>query len=461
MRLRPALLLALALIAAAAEALPPVPPVLDQAALGVGIQRTMTLLSGSTPERRNRVRILFYGQSITQQEWAAQVADDLRRRFPHADLETRNLAIGGFASQWLVRTFEHDLPAFYPDLVVFHVYGGDREYEEIIRGIRSRTTAEVLMQTDHLTAWPSEARDEADLQRLHDRDLGAWWSERMNRSFLPGCAGRYGCGLADVRSEWERYLRANRLEPRALLKDDVHLNASGCAVMAGIVGQYLVHRPDLPHNAWQDLTTELVVGRDLTLTDGRLTVPFTGNRIDVLAGPAAQPVRAEFTIDGRTPSSFAECQHITRPEPGPWSPLFIRRVGHDAPLLPEDWTLTVTTAAEGKGWSFAVQGSVTGVDGSGSSERDFRSDSGRVVLAAADWFHPRDTALTAGFRMTWSVRALCADHADLAQADPARETAVTVAQGLANGPHVLELRCASAPGQAIRAIRIYRPPVGR
>ncbi len=33
-----------------------------------GIQRTMTLLATSTPQHRNHVRILFYGQSITEHE---------------------------------------------------------------------------------------------------------------------------------------------------------------------------------------------------------------------------------------------------------------------------------------------------------------------------------------------------------------------------------------------------------
>ncbi len=47
--------------------------------------------------------VLFCGQSITEQEWSKQVAGDLRRRFPHADLEIENRAIGGFASQrWKV-----------------------------------------------------------------------------------------------------------------------------------------------------------------------------------------------------------------------------------------------------------------------------------------------------------------------------------------------------------------------
>src|SRR5688500_18350190 len=69
-----------------AETYPPVPPPADASALGRGIQRTMAKLATSTPQRRNTVRVLFYGQSITEQTWSKAVADDLRKRFPHADL---------------------------------------------------------------------------------------------------------------------------------------------------------------------------------------------------------------------------------------------------------------------------------------------------------------------------------------------------------------------------------------
>ena len=131
----------------------PAPPK-DPSQLGLGIQRTMTLLATSTPEHRHHVKILFYGQSITEQEWSKHVAADLRRRFPYADLEIENRAIGGFASQLLIRPAEHDLYPFYPDLLIFHVYGANQQYEQIIHSVRSRTTAEVMMQNDHLTKWP-------------------------------------------------------------------------------------------------------------------------------------------------------------------------------------------------------------------------------------------------------------------------------------------------------------------
>ena len=62
----------------------PFPPVKfpDASDWGKNIQRTMRLLATSTAEKRNTVRILFYGQSITEQKWARLVEDDLRWRFP-------------------------------------------------------------------------------------------------------------------------------------------------------------------------------------------------------------------------------------------------------------------------------------------------------------------------------------------------------------------------------------------
>ena len=121
------------------NAFPPLPPVPDPSQLGLGVQRAMTLLATSTPQRRNHVRVLFYGQSITEQEWSKQVAQGLRKRFPDADLEIENRAIGGFAAQLLIRPAEHDLYPFYPDLVIFHVFGANQQYEQIIKSIRSRT----------------------------------------------------------------------------------------------------------------------------------------------------------------------------------------------------------------------------------------------------------------------------------------------------------------------------------
>jgi hypothetical protein len=447
------------MLACSAADYPPIQPPADPAALGLGIQRTMTLLATSTPSQHHHVRVLFYGQSITEQPWSKMVADDLRKRFPDADLEIENRAIGGFAAQLLVKPAEHDLYPFYPDLLIFHVYGANKEYEDIIRSARSRTTTEILMQTDHANTWPAVITTDDDLKRLDKQDHGAWWSHLMNHVFLPDYAKRYGCGLCDVRTAWVDYLKANTLEPKALLKDGVHLNDYGCFVMSSIISRYLVYRPELPHDAWQDLVKDIAVGTAASFTGHHLKLEVDGNRIDVIGGSAPAAVKATFLIDGKKPSEFAECHAITRSKPGPWSALFLTRVDHEAPLRTEDWTLTITKVADdGKSWSYDVRGSLTGADGSGDSTTNFRSASGLVLIDQKSWFRG-PPALKVGYAITWSVKPLAVDAAQFLQSDATREQAVTIAQGLSNGTHTLEIDTEGDPGSAIHAIRVYRPPV--
>lgn len=161
----------------------PTPDLGDVTQRGRNVQRTMRLLAESTPEHRNTVRILFYGQSITAGAWPDRVIADLKRRFPHANILSENRALGGFAAQNLVKTAETDLYDFQPDLLVFHVFGSDLEYENIIRRTHERTTAEILLQNDHLKATDSidEDTDPAKVDRSN-------WTAFMNFSRLPGIA---------------------------------------------------------------------------------------------------------------------------------------------------------------------------------------------------------------------------------------------------------------------------------
>ena len=68
-------LITLFCLAAAATEEASYPPVKfpDVSGWGRNVQRTMRLLATSTAEKRNTVRILFYGQSITEQKWSAMV----------------------------------------------------------------------------------------------------------------------------------------------------------------------------------------------------------------------------------------------------------------------------------------------------------------------------------------------------------------------------------------------------
>ena len=451
--------------AAGKAAFPPPKPPKDDSTFGTGIQRTMTLLATSTPERRNTVKVLFYGQSITEQDWWKQVADDLRARFPNADLVIENRAIGGFASQLLVKTAEADLYPFYPDLLIFHVYGSHIEYENIIARVRQRMAAEVLMLTDHVT---SEKDFEEETDRAQIRCEGKMWNSFMNFVFLPDTAKKYGCELADLRGEWKAYLRENGLAPKALLKDGVHLNAHGCYLMAELVKAHLRYLPQAPDAAWKDLARTYEVGKDVKWEGGRLALEVEGNRIDVIAAKGGGAgAKARVLIDGKSPSEFPGCYAVTRTTAYPMSNWpCLKRVMWEKPLILEDWTVRLKDVSDdGKQFAFEVAGSKTGPAGEGKAAEKFVSASGRVVIEPDDWnlAYARQVfgrPLPQGYEVKWKVVPMFVDaYAAPEVKDLTKETVVTVAQGLPNERHRLEIIAAAGAVPPIRAIRVYRPPV--
>ncbi|MFN0122477.1 MAG: SGNH/GDSL hydrolase family protein [Blastocatellia bacterium] len=427
---------------------------------GRNIQRTMTLLATSTPQRRNTVRILFYGQSITEQRWSKLVAEDLRRRFPHANLIIENRAIGGHSSPRLVKTMESDVFPFYPDLVIFHVYGDDGDYERLIRAIRARTTAEILLQTDHLRRNDDLAKEETDPAKITRGKT--MWDSWMNYVFLPHLAREVGAELVNQRELWKAYLRDHQLTPGQLLQDDVHLNQHGNYLMAEIVRAYLRYDPKLKRAGDAGAVTTYQVGQDLHWRGGKLSLPFEGNRVDVIVGKgSAKP--AEVRIDDRAPSSFPELYAFNRVTHYPQStwPTMLR-VQAGKPLLVEDWALTLTElSADYKQVKFTLAGSRTGADGTGVSTERFVSNSGRVVIEPDDWnleycLRVFKRPLNPDFNIEWKVMPQFVDEfVAPALQEAGLETVVTLAQGLPNGKHRLEISGdAKTP---IAAIRVYRP----
>lgn len=462
----------------------------DVSQYGRRIQRTMRLLSESTAEKPNTVRILFYGQSITEQKWAEQVERSIRLRFPNANLVIENRALAGFSSQLLVKTAETDLYPFQPDLLVFHVYGAHDKYEDIIRRVRERTCAEILMQTDHVTK-PADLDEETDPSKVPIQS--GKWDAFMNHNWLPSLAAKYNAELCDQRSLWKQYLRDYNLPPKALLSDDVHLNAHGEFLMAQCVNAYLRRDPGFDAATAEETVRTLIVGKDVSWKDGRLQLDFAGNRIDVvldktaIARSKAGASLASVLIDGKKPSVFSELYGFTRavttPE-GKWPvrhPV-IAPISSQAPLLLEDWTMTVKAASpdkENKLYSFSLSGSKTGPDGAGRSDLEFVSKSGRVVIAPDDWNVAYAMMLSGinppvtEFIVKWKVEPRFADEllvpedASATAGDPGAaaakaESVITFASGLTNGNHKLTIIANDAAAiSSISAIRVYQPPFGR
>jgi hypothetical protein len=421
------------------------------------LRRSLTLLNSSTPEKRNTVLVLFYGQSITQQAWWKDVESYLRATYTNANLIVENRSIGGHSSQLLVKTAEADLYPFQPDLVVFHVYGSHIEYENIIRRVRERTCADILLQTDHINQ-DASLTEEMDPAKLTPKQWDAW----MNRSFLPTVAAKYAACRANIHELWKAYLQEHHLKAAALLADGVHLNPQGCWLMAQLLNAYLAPLPPKPgYDPYNDSRV-----RTLSPTisdDGKSAkVEFTGTRADILFNPAAKG-RVDATIDGRKPSESGFLYGFTRVSAFPNSdwPILLK-INAQSPLVAEEWSLQMDQiAADGKRCHFRLHGSVTGDDGEGVSTNRFVSKSGRIVIEPEDWnlgycVAVFKRALPEGHTAAWKAVLRGVDTAEAPAARSGVESTVTIAQCLAPGKHTLELR-GQHLGELLRGVRIFEP----
>jgi hypothetical protein len=434
----------------------PLPAVPDTGQAGRYIQRTMHLLASGTAGQKNTVKILVYGQSISEQSWWLEVKRDLTARYANAHIIMENKAIGGFSSSILVKTVEMDVSSFYPDLVLFHVYGDQTNYEAIIKTIRSRTAAEVVLQTDHYTK-----KDD--------------YSDKMAYEILPALAQKYKCEVIDIRSNWKKYLDQNGYEPSKLLKDEVHLNDHGNFLMAELIKPYLHYKPDYPPDEFGLMTTYMV-GTDVFVNGNSLRLPFTGNKAEVVAADSfSGSGSATILVDGKKPSSFQGTYFITRPYRDtnnggwPWTLPAMIRIENKAPWITEEWTCTFKEAAPPfEDFSFEISGSKTGKDGAGRASEDFISKSGRVIIkkgdadSGGDWHLNRSykvlkTIVKPGDSVKWKTYSISSDlYTPRENPDKPAENTGILFQGIPNTKHILTIT-GTGKGIPIKEIRVYKP----
>jgi hypothetical protein len=416
-----------------------VPEVKDTMQFKKGVARTAWLLTSANKGSPQSVRILVYGQSISEQVWWKDVRDFVEGRFSLANITFINKAIGGFSSERLKLMAENDVVSFYPDLILFHDYGNEADYETIIQTIRLKTTAEIAVQTDHIAV---------QNQEWHDRHCDVW---------LPQICSKYGLALIDVRNTWKSYLKENNLEIKDLLVDGVHLNAHGNYLMASIIKKYFATLRDAaPADKY---VKEMVAGKDFAVKGNKIEIPVKGNRVDLVWKPTVSGGQVAVNIDQKKPSDFNTCYYYTRPAFDTMG--FLRKIGQVLAMRltdkakEEEWAMTITsTDSVRQQMGFSLRGSLTGEDGSGTSESTFTSNSGKIIIDSTYWFRAKEFAkfrwVKPGDVLRWKVKCMCKDHVS-----PQASAEITVVQGVDNGQHRLQLFGKGL--KDLQAIRVYEP----
>ena len=385
------------------------------------IARSLEIIRTSTPASHKILKVLFYGQSITRSGWDQAVIEHWHQRYPNTVFVVQNRALGGFASPQLLRTTEQDIAAFYPDLIIFHVYGDHRAYEQIIRLFRSHTAADIIVQTDHGEQLPDASCPEGLRLTLH-RPPGCrgllWlrqrnWYDEMSYHIIPRLAKRYGLAMEPQRAWWRDYLLQTHLRPEALLIDDIHPNEKGKELIAAFFNRYFDSLVDA-WNGQQEHSVVSIPARSLEDTGGQETFSFEGSRVELIATRRIA-VWPTITVDGRSPKDMDGCYLATRASSIGTVPDWpaVRRIVLTHDHIAEDWTAIMTQISpDQKSFAFTVEASKTGNEGSGDSSRDFVSRSGILGIEAQDWmlaraYNLKHIPLQTPFHVHWSVVNIC------------------------------------------------------
>lgn len=412
------------------------------------IRRTATILHQPKSGIRRPFKVFFYGQSITLQGWSVSVANWMRTRFPHIDFTIENRAIGAFSAERLAWTVAPDLFQEQPDLILLHCYGREQDTDRLLREIRGHTTADVIVQNDHLHI-PGQLNEPSDPQTISPTN---WWAYR-NLVWLPNLCARHEFCVADVRGYWKAYLKKHGLKEYNLLADGTHLNSDGNQLLTLCLLAYLDAPPVKPDLDPDQIPRIRSASLDLSSQADpfRIDVHFQGSRIDLASFQSTSSSPIQFVLDGKLPSTVLGTVQFGRTSScfqKSWPA--IQRIESLAPLVPEDWTLTITQIqTNAASFRFRIEGSETGPDGEGDNQADFISKSRRVFIRPENWVIHLAAQVTGavpppGFEITWKANFTGRDSLPIGSNVSNNEpSSFTVASGLNDGPHHLLISSAS------------------
>jgi len=419
---------------------------------GKNISRTMHLLESSTAEFPNEVRIMVYGQSITRMDWWLAVRDYLSEKYPTVLLDMENFAIGGFNAERLIRCVERDVLDFYPDLIIFHDYGGEETYGEIIRMFRTLTTAEVMILNDHVGIGQNSE-----------------WHDRHSWEWLPALCEKYGLELVDVRTNWINFAEKNGFDFQDLLKDHVHMNELGNYLMAGIIKAHLVVCPQNVSDS--SISVKKLMPQDAFSGDGESVYAFRirGNRMDLVYSQEIGVTADQIYINHFTAKEFQAFRIPSRVYLDETNTAYPEKIGIPVRIMlrnnPEEghWNMVVKNVElDGYRIFFDLFSGHEGFQGSGDNLNDFCSMNGEICLKPEDWFYREEPGFFSPWKAVKTGDTIRFDikHLNHVVEDPASGKKRQIIKGLPDGINILKLN-----GSAVKKfgngldIIVYDPPM--
>lgn len=389
----------------------------------------------------------------------------LRARYPDAPTIVYKKHVGNSTPWRFVRGWANQFAADeLPDLIFVYTIGWNDRLETMLKELRRRTTADIVVPSIHV-----RGRGKIDEALAGD----AKWVVELKK-----LCEKYDVEFVANRKEWAEYVTEYKLDKQDMLASkkptEVHQNARGAVTILENVVRHFAPN-DKP--GYEPEARERWIERNATLTErgAKATCEFTGRHVMLVGRRTEGGGTARVLVDGK-PAGEVAAFVTTYIKPGEKNsgPHWPR--GDKAPhavtlgknVVPQTWTIAMTS---GTG-DFKIEGSATGADGKGNAIAPFTSESGQIVIDPDLWrgvgrrrrgpkkgepYYHMKKGDTYTFDVMRGVPAAVSFEA--AGEDEAGRFCLPIARNLASGKHTLEL-VAEGDGEAVvEGFYVYEPPL--
>ena len=369
-----------------------------------------------------------------------------------------------------------------PDLIFTYTPGTPEGLDMMLTEIRKRTTADIIVPSVHFR--PESPMTPQDIENGYV----SWAKVRE-------ICQKHHAEFVEHRREMADYLKATGLKPDDLLWDHTHQNQHGRIRVWDDVTKHITDPKKFTYDPASlersiavnppaaTATEKVTLSGNWTTADGsvqskqagdKITVHFTGNRIDLIGRKLSGGGTVKVLIDG-TPADQAPVFYgdfiKTTPKIYPKTKVG-GQAGDTAPqavdlrtnLVPQSWTITMTD----DNGNYQIVGSVTGADGNGNVGQPFVSKSGQIGIDPKDWrngvLKNRDGTLTqppqfgnlTGDMFTFDVYRCAVGQVSFAGEKP-EPFSVSLVQNLPNQEHTLEIVANGDGGVDIGSFYVFSP----
>lgn len=445
----------------------PIPPFQPDPAQVAYLRRSLALLESATPSNRIEFRILIYGQSFSAGPWSELLLTELKQLYPDVTFVMTNKALAGLNAWFISYAANADVGPWQPDLILFNTLFDEPEsYERLFATLRESCTADVIIHAD-------PPRSTLQLNESLDPEVITRDSYQMLKNYFwwPELANRFSFCFADIRTPWKQYLLDHGLPyDSVLVEDKLHFNDDGHKLQSRLLAPFF--KPGqfaTPFDPYQcDRVSTRRIDSEIPWVNGSLEFKIFGNRVDLEYEPRHAPGHPgyTFTLDAQNPRNVPSLFSFDRTSRcyffGAWPAIL--HVKSAALLDEETWTLTFheldTTTGD---VSYSISGSKTGPDGSGSSLRQFVSNSRRVVIEPnmvmihTDYVNTRaipPAGWEAHFNSVPRFREIAIPKVAPVPGQPSVETLFLSSE---DREHVVRMKAPAGSQNGLRAVRVYSP----